>query len=226
MKKIFRTFSIAAILLIIGHVNLNAIIFLKRSAPYIAASGSWDWHISNQMRLLVSTASPVLQTGSVRPKSGGNANLSIGYCLDQWRLEAEGNYRNKKTESFLTNSGVTLTEAGLVSKWSVMGNVYYDIPLVPGYGFYLGAGVGAGFRNTKIKGITNRSRSDGAFAFQVMGGGFYDIYPCLTLTLGYRLFGITRPEDTIFIHNSTKITVQARGTPLVQSVELGLRYGF
>lgn len=231
MKKSFLTYTISAILLIVGQVNLNAIIFLKRAGFYLAGSGSWAWYVTPEGRLEVSTASPVLKTGPYRPKSNANANASIGYYLDQWRLEIEANYHDKQTNRPFRHGGVSVTDFGFVPKFSAMGNAYYDIPLIPYWGFYLGAGAGFGLRETAITGLINCSKRDGAFAFQVMAGTFYDLSQCLTVTLGYRVYGITRPEELKFFTavgtpEATTIIVSARRTPLAQSVELGLRWGF
>lgn len=239
MKKKFPPYIIAILFLILAPVNLNAtIVFLKRAGFYLAGSGSWDWYVTPRGRLDVSTASPTLREDRYRPKSSANANASIGYYLDQWRLEFEANYHDKRANKPFSHGGISVTDFGFVAKFSAMGNVYYDIPLmVPWWGFYLGAGAGFGLRETDIitKTITGhhhrRSKRDGAFAFQVMAGTFYDINPNWTITLGYRLYGITRPEEVKFLTavgtpQAATITVSARKTPLAQSVELGLRWSF
>lgn len=222
MKKITRTFLLATII-VFTQTTAQAIIFLYRTGFYVAGSGSVDWNLSNNVSLDVNTSVPTIATGSVTPATGFNANLALGYYMDQWRIEAEGNYRSRKDTSF-SFGGVTVTDFGYVSEFSVMANAYYDIPLcVEWWGFYLGLGVGCAFSEIEITGAFNASDHQGRFAGQAIAGMFYKVHPCVALTLAYRFFATTSPEDISFTNGPTLVTISAESSPIIQSVELGIR---
>jgi len=228
MKKLSFTFAIFLLLLIIEPCNLHAIIFLKRSGPYIAGTASWDWYLTNDVGLHVSTAVPEFRRSKrYRPKSGVNGNAILGYYLDQWRFELEAIFRQKKRNHHFTHGGFSVTDFGLVPKYAAMFNVYYDIPpCVPWLGFYLGVGVGCGFRDVVVKNNTQISRHTGAFAYQIMTGVYYDFACYWTVIFGYRLFGITPPQNVEFIRGNSDVLVRVKRSPLAQSLEAGLRYSF
>ncbi|PWU06289.1 MAG: hypothetical protein C5B43_02020 [Verrucomicrobia bacterium] len=227
MKKSFFTFVSLICFLLLGLSNLNAIIFLKRSGPYFAGTASWDWYLTNDVGINVSNASPIFKGGKYRPKSGFNGNAIIGYYLDQWRFELEAIFRQKRDNPHFRHGRFTVTDFGLVPKYAAMFNVYYDIPpFVPWLGFYLGAGVGCGFRQVVVKNKVSNSRDTGAFAWQLMAGIFYELPRACnwTFTFGYRLFGITPPQNVRTVHGNTVVLTRVKRTPLAQSLEFGIRY--
>lgn len=224
MKKIKKILLIATAILLTQQ-SVEGIIFLCRSGCYLAGSASFDWNTSNKSFLTVDTA-PSTISGRIRPDDGFNANLAIGFYLNQWRLEAEGNYRNKKGNANFSSGGVTVTDFGYLSQYSVMANAYYDIPLCCDWGFYLGGGVGAAFSEIETTGIINASQSDARFAAQLMAGTFYNITRCIILTFGYRIFATTAPKDYTFSNDLATATVSGEGSPITQSIELGLRIPF
>lgn len=228
MKKSARIFLVTATILFTQVAALAMVrcpqnpevIFLYRTGFYVAGSGSIDWNLSNKVFLEVNGVSA---SGKVTPDTSFNANLAVGYYMDQWRLEVEGNYRNRKDTAF-SLGGVTVTDFGYVSQYSVMANVFYDIPLcVKWWGFYLGAGVGCAFSDIEVTGILSAHRSDARFAGQAIAGTFYHINRCIALTLAYRIFATTSPEDYFFTNNVANVTVSAESSPITQSVELGIR---
>lgn len=222
MKKITRTLLIATIILF-TQTTAQAIIFLYRTGFYVAGSGSIDWNLTNDVSLDVNTAIPTLKTGSVLPDTGFNANLAVGYYMDQWRIEAEGNYRNKQDTPF-SNGDVTVTNFGYVSQFSVMANAYYDIPLCDEWwGFYLGLGAGCAFSEIQLTGAINASENQSRFAAQAIAGTFYNINECIALTFAYRFFVTTSPEDVFFTNGVTNATMSAESSPITQSLELGIR---
>lgn len=227
MKKFFLPFTIFLLLLTIGPSNLHAIIFLKRSGPYIAGTASWDWYLTNDVGLLLTPGVPQFQGRKYRPKSGFNGNAILGYYLDQWRFELEAIFREKRKNQRFTRGQFSVTDFGLVAKYAAMFNVYYDIPpCVPWLGFYLGAGVGCSFREVVVENKRLISRNTGAFSYQLMAGVYYDFACYWTATFGYRFFGMTPPQNVEFFHNNTDVIVRVKRSPLAQSLEAGIRYSF
>lgn len=229
MKKYFLTLTTSILLLTIGACNLHAILFLKRSGPYLAGTASWDWYLVNDVGLHVSSEFPEFKGRKYRPKDDLNGTAILGYYLDQWRFELEGIFRQKKKNPNFTHGDYTVTDFGLVAKYAAMFNVYYDIPpfcCIPYAGFYLGAGVGCGFREVVLKNHRLISKHTGAFSYQLMAGVYYDLNPCWTVTFGYRLFGMTPPKNVEFFDKKTNtdVIVRVRRSPLAQSLELGIRY--
>lgn len=226
MKKLLSSLTFL-ILFFVNVSNLHAIIFLKRSGPYLAGSLSYDWYHVNDVGLHINTANPEFRGNKYRPKNDWNANAILGYFLDQWRFELEAIFRQKKRNPNFVHAGIIVKDFGLVAKYSAMFNVYYDIPpfCVPWVGFYLGAGVGCSFREVVVRDDRLISRDTGAFSYQLMAGIFYDINPCWTVIFGYRLFGMTPPQNVRFFDKNREILVRVRRSPLAQCVELGIRYG-
>lgn len=224
MKKITRTLLLATSILF-TQTSAQAIIFLYRTGFYLAGSGSVDWNLSNDVFVQVDTGGGNVTRldGSVTPATGFNGNAAIGYYMDQWRLEAEANYRNKKDTPFW-NNGVLVTDFGYVSQFSVMANVYYDMPIcVEWCGFFLGAGVGCAFSEIVVKERLKAFEHDARFAAQVMAGSFYNVTKCVAFTLMYRLFATTAPRDVFFTDGATSVYLDSRSAPIIQSVELGIR---
>lgn len=228
MKKNFGTLVLAAIILLSIQGSARAIIFLDRWGGYLAGSTSWDWYTSNSVELEVNTIPAFSNSGSVRPGSGANVNLALGYYLNQCRIEFEGNYRQRKDNISFTSGGETVTDFGMVAKLSAMANAYYDIQMIERFGLYLGGGVGVGFTDIEVKGPINATYDSARFTFQLMAGMYYNLNRCVVVTFGYRLFGITSPEVQDFGRVSgapikTGVTVKTHDTPLAQSLELGIR---
>lgn len=228
MKKYFLTVTTSMFLLILGACNLNAIIFLKRSGPYFAGTASYDWYQVNDVGLHVSSENPEFKGRKYRPKNDFNGTAVLGYYLDQWRFELEAIFRQKRKNPNFTHGDFSVKDFGVVAKYAAMFNVYYDIPpfCVPWVGFYLGAGVGCAFREVVVHNQRMISKNTGAFSYQLMAGVYYDINPCWTVTFGYRLFGMTPPQNVKFnnIETNTDVLVRVRRSPLAQSLELGIRY--
>lgn len=226
MKKKFLALIISISFVLVTSSNLHSIVFLFRSGPYFAGSASYDWYEVNDVGLHVSNLNPEFKGGKYRPKSAINGTAVIGYYLDQWRFEIEGIFRQKRKNPDFKHGIYKVSDFGLVAKYSAMFNVYYDIPpfCVPWVGFYLGAGVGCSFREVVLKHSTLTNKNTGAFSYQLMAGAYYDLSPCWTITLTYRLFGMTPPENVEFKTTNADVLVRARRSPLAQSLEFGIRY--
>lgn len=254
MKKLF---FFGLLLTIPSLLNAFDIIYLARKGWYVAGAGSYDWYQKNTIRtnlFLISDDNEFQSSSSndIRPDESWNACLSFGFIYDHWRVEVEGNYRPTKENKTITNTLftgtastiITDTKFGIVSKYAVMVNAFFDLPIIHDNAlFYIGGGVGVAFSEIRIEGtLTNTSdiaptktisfngnEDESRFAFQFMTGISKEIICDLHLTFGYRLFGTTRPnEQEVFAEipeTNTNIDYfeSIKSTPLVHSIELGLR---
>ena len=197
------------------------IYFLDRSGWYLSGGGSIDWYSTNKVEL---TVSGTTVSGKHTPETAPGLMFALGYYLNQWRIEAEGAYRNVKGNANFSNGGVNVKRFDHVAEYSVMANAYYDIPICrPEHGFYVGGGLGAAFNELELTGAVKAKSERVRFAYQLMVGGFYEITRCLTLTGGYRLFGISTPKEFQRTSGNTVATVKTRSVPLNHSFEIGLR---
>lgn len=189
---------------------------------YVAGSGSVAWH--NALKFQENAASL-----SVNYKTGWGAAASVGYLFDMcngWDLRLEGEFVYRRNN--LKN--VTFTVPGIFSGTgsihghnqdaAIMANLIADMGLFCDWSFYLGGGIGASFNklSATVFGV-NGSRSQTLFAWQFLTGLSYCICQDVSLTVGYRLFGTTKSDLAI-------AGIRAHHSPLTQSVDIGLRFGF
>lgn len=144
-----------------------------------------------------------IQTGGANTfgnGSGSNVTHDIGLavgmkiptrCCQAIRIEAEGIYRNMfdmSNDIMIIDFPTTTLNVSLDDRWSVMGNIWYDIPLCCNTRtVYLGGGVGAnggrlGVSNGTVSGLGNYTE----LAWQVGGGITWDRSERWTIDLGYR----------------------------------------
>lgn len=191
---------------------------------YIAASGSVAWHNH--------------QTFDVTPnlsfkrnyKVGGGAAVSVGYIFDicncwNLRIEVEGVWRRNSIKD-LTVSGFgtsfTTPASGHTQDTAIMANLIADFPFACCWNFYIGGGLGVSFNkltisipNTTGTSVSTTTSNNSLFAWQGLGGLSYDICQNIALTAGYRIFGTEK---------RTTGGIKSNNIPLIQSVDLGLRF--
>lgn len=160
---------------------------------------------------------------------------SIGSYLGQSRLELELGFRDAEFDNF--NSGIPgldLDLDGDLEYYTIMGNIYWDIPTaIPNLELYLGGGaglaivrgdvtydpaitIGGGFGSS----ATTEKFDDTAhtFTYQFMGGLAFRVLDHVTLTGGYRirLFSEFSDDNSLLIFREHE----------VHAIEVGVRIDF
>ncbi|MBF0402075.1 MAG: porin family protein [Magnetococcales bacterium] len=139
--------------------------------------------------------------------AGVNLSAAVGMRLQQTvRLELEGSYRKADANKRVSGSTSTNLDGDVTIK-TLMGNIYWDLPVKLQMQPYLVGGVGVGWGNVSVSG-ENDHRTD--LAYQVGGGFSYDLSDKVTADIGYRYFGMQYPVVNIGVHEFL----------------VGLRYGF
>ena len=145
--------------------------------------------------------------------AGGTAGMS--FQRESWFSELPGQLRvefeargRDQVVATETLAGDTLTERA-TDGWSTMVNVWRDNNFSEKWGYYVGAGIGAGgYRSNLaiIAGPTAISNNENvsAFAWQAGTGLIWEISDRATIDLGYRFFSI----------NNTSATLDLAGTPI------------
>lgn len=208
---------------------------------YVAASGSVAWHnnLKFQNSFIDEDAGGVSVTGKFKRhfKVGGGAAGSIGYifnicnCWDLrlegevlWRRNSLKNIHFTEIENGVTLDSTTRSASGHTQDIALMANLLADFPLFCDLGLYIGGGIGVSFNQLTLSSIQGRSISatknnDELFAWQGMGGLYYNICPNIALTVGYRAFATQKVTTSNLNLKSTNI-------PLTQSIDIGLRFRF
>lgn len=125
--------------------------------------------------------------------AGAAVGIAIAGLRGQWRIEAEGRYRDGIRNDFGQES---------TDNWSALCNVWRDVSVTNKLGLYGGGGVGAGgfrwFSDVVYPGqsiIANDQLT--TFAWQAGGGMIYSLSERITLDLGYRFYSMN--EVTSYI---------------------------
>lgn len=168
-------------------------------------------------------------------KDGYAAIAAMGVYLDSFRGELEFSYRaNDLSDASISGAGPILSSSGDFSAFSVMANAYYDLPIIQDHLIlYIGAGAGVAAMDINTSALSTAGTSysidaeNAALAVQAMIGLDAPITKRIHVTFGYRLW-TALGADFNFSSNTGGNSVTATGngsfdTPLLQSVELGLR---
>jgi opacity protein-like surface antigen len=129
--------------------------------------------------------------------TGWTAGAAVGYGFDfGLRTEAELAYRmNDHDEGSTLGTGFGLD--GDTSALSIMGNVWYDLPLAWPVRPYVGGGAGMariGVNDMEAFAGEIADDSDWVFAYQLGAGLGYQLSPRVGLTAEYRYFATDDPE--------------------------------
>ncbi len=184
---------------------------------------------------------PLAGGGQIEPGGGVVGLGSVGFGLGNGiRFELEGNYREGSLPA--ESNAVVASNSGYLHTYGVMANVLYDMDIgLPWLYPYIGGGVGYAWSHFSRQRTytdaefpllsSNVDQTQGAFAFQAIGGLSFPVpnVPGLTVTTEYRFFG--SPGSETFTENQTF----AIADPPVQgkvehqfnhSFLLGVRYAF
>jgi opacity protein-like surface antigen len=112
---------------------------------------------------------------------------TVGYALQNWRIEGEVAWRSNDKDEF----NIPLPSTGDLDELTVMYNMTYAFPL--GQGVDLAIGGGAGLDYAMLD-IANLDDGDLNFAWQGIVQLNYALSPSTELTLGYRYLHVLDPE--------------------------------
>ena len=112
---------------------------------------------------------------------------TVGYALQNWRIEGELGWRSNDKDRF----DIALPSTGDLDEYTAMYNMTYAFPL--GQGLDLAVGGGAGIDYAMLD-ISNLDDGDLNFAYQGIVQLNYALSPSTELTLGYRYLHVLDPE--------------------------------
>lgn len=225
MKKLLVKGILSAVLVSIG-------LCATTQADTIGKEG---WYLEGTGGMTFATSDTRTQNASINfeqeYKTGTNGTFSIGYYMDEWRFAVQGGYfRSSIDKNNNRNTGASIPGAnGNIAHWTIMGNVFYDMPIVDSVSWYFGGGLGVAVLQTDIKPVDAAGRlksTDLAFAYQWFSGFNFDIAQMWKFVIGYH--GLTH-GDTKCDVNTAASTI-ARETkfraPILHVVEAGFRVMF
>ncbi len=130
---------------------------------------------------------------------GGAVGVAADFTSFRTRVEVEGMWREDQelvTNSFLPTMSVYQVQAD--SNWSVLGNLWVDVPVAKYFAIYGGGGIGgAGGQLTVNDGVVAGTAHDQGLAYQLGGGLIAQLTDHVELDLGYRFLDMDDSEITI-----------------------------
>ncbi len=196
--------------------------FARTDTWYVSAHGGADFGTKSKVK------EGNFNGSEAKYKTGFNVGAAVGHSFDDFRFELELGYKNLKAKEINSvTAGVAGPKAtnlsGGLSIFSLMGNVYYDLPVMDQVDLYFGAGLGMANVRADITEKATPFKVDGhanVFAYQLMAGPAYKINDQWTVSLGYRFFGYTNPKLKV-----AGVKTKIRNN-FIHSVELALRCSF
>ncbi len=149
--------------------------------------------------------------------TGWTLLATVGYAMQNWRIEGEIAWRSNDKDRFIIGGPST----GDLDELTVMYNMTYELPLAQGLGLALGGGAGLDYAMLDIPGIDD---TDLNFAVQGIVQLNYALSPSTELTLGYRYLRVLDPE---FEDTTAGVTATATFDDFSKhTLTLGVRYLF
>lgn len=161
------------------------------------------------------SGTPFLTEGNF--DNGWAVMASVGYAMQNWRIEFEAAWRSNDKDQF----AVPLVSTGDLDELTVMYNMTYAFPLGQGLDFAVGGGAGVDYA---MLDIVNLDDGDLNFAYQGIVQLNYALSPSTELTLGYRYLHVLDPE---FEETSAAPPVNIRFEDFDKhAITFGVRYTF
>lgn len=140
---------------------------------------------------------------------------TIGYAMQNWRIEGEVGWRSNDKNQFIVGGPST----GSLDELTAMYNMTYQLPLAQGLGVAIGGGGGLDYAMIDIPDVED---SDLNFAVQGIVQLNYALTESTELTLGYRYLLVLDPE---FEDDSVPANV-AFDNFSKHALTIGVRYTF
>jgi len=133
-----------------------------------------------------------LGTFNQKLSTGFGLNAAVGYDWGKYlRTEFEFGYKFQNAKSIYLGSQKLVDTNGKVRQFTMMSNIYVDVPVAANFEVFAGAGLGIsviGAHNYTVEGQTERlvKGNNTAFTYQFMTGVSYGLASNLDLVLEYR----------------------------------------
>jgi opacity protein-like surface antigen len=145
-----------------------------------------------------------------------SSHAAIGWDAGPVRSEVEGGVRFLDIDQITLDGVGVPSTGGDVDIYTLMFNVYYDLPITDRFGGYIGAGVGGAFVDVEPQSTAFEDSDDFLFGYQFMAGLQYEVFPRFYLMSGYRYFN-TESADFDGVNTESFD---------VHSIDVGIRYVF
>ncbi len=183
MKKLISVSALAAALALTGPVAQA-----QDTGLYVGLKTSLFFSPKSQNNLEVESNG----TFNQKLSTGFGLNAAVGYDWGQYlRTEFEFGYKFQNAKSLYTGGLYFDDTSGKVRQFTMMSNIYVDVPVAANFEVFAGVGLGIsviGAHNYKIEGQNQKIIKGGnaAFAYQFMAGVSYGLASNLDLVLEYR----------------------------------------
>ena len=224
-KRICYTFSVLAGMAVSG----------------ISAFGDSLWDSIGKYAELKAGHCFLSQKKDLRFRNRPCVGAEFGVSYQQWRLGLELGYTHFENKSQPTGGDFEATMfdsnfTGSVSyfnAWTFMANLYHDWTIGEKTSFYLGGGIG--MMRLKYRFLASAeeyaafdrdySQSKNAFAAQISFGLGYALTENWTLAMGYHCMKVQNVKFSHPLEQEGPVAPKFK-TPLIHSIEIGLRYCF
>ncbi|MCQ2955711.1 MAG: hypothetical protein MJ218_00760 [Opitutales bacterium] len=160
----------------------------------------------------------------------GPMGLEIGKIINEWRFGVEAIFIYGKTGNFeLKINGKEYVIKNTIWGGSLMGNVYYDIPLHTHIAWYMGGGLGFDYLKIKMKkeelGLHGKSFWAPVCQFRI-GLAFY--YESYIMSAGYRIrhiFQNLKIDNSIKYYTDKKLNSEWK-SPTIHVLECAFAWTF
>ncbi len=160
---------------------------------YLSAEGGGSWVKEwEQLRTLQTYCGPDFKEALAEFDTGWAAFGAGGFGIDNWRIEAEGGYRQNDLQGYVLKwRGPKADGEGELTEISAMLNVLYDVPLFDRLSLSIGLGAGADYATVKMDTSWGPvDESDWHFAYQGIAGLNYAITDLTVVFVNYRYANI------------------------------------
>ena len=158
---------------------------------YIGLEAGANWVADNEVDVKTSPGGFTSQT-TARFDNGWAIIATVGYSLQNWRVETELAWRSNDKDRFT----ILPISTGDLDELTGMFNLTYAIPIAENLNVSLGGGAGFDYANLDISLVDD---SDLNFAYQGIVSLDYALSPTMELTLAYRYLRVSESrfeEDT------------------------------
>ncbi len=179
---------------------------------YVGLEAGANWTNDADVRFYTTpAATPFDLTG--RFDGGWAVIATVGYAMQNWRIEAEAAWRSNDKDQFTALPVSTGDLDGLTAMY----NMTYAFSISPGLNLSVGGGAGLDYETLDIVNIDD---SDLNFAYQGIATLDYALSPTTELTVAYRYLRVLDPE---FEDNGIRYAFDDFSK---HALTIGVRYAF
>lgn len=220
-KSLIIKIALGALALALG----TASIAKADEGVYVSGGLGMNWASKNSAKGLAAG-----EKLDAKWNTGPSFHLAGGYQMDEWRSELELGFYHNNLNTLSHENGDVKPLAGEQRTWTLMGNLFYDMPVLDDLDVYVGGGLGMASVKFRADRYINTAHDewlagrDTVFAYQLMTGVSYKITEKTALTLGYRMFTHTNTKHKA--RDSQGLKTHKVKASYNHSIEAGIRYLF